>query len=36
LSSAYSTIRVLVEVGWSAIKMLNSRGAAIAPWGTPA
>jgi len=25
-----------VEVGWSAINMLNSRGAAIAPWGTPA
>ena len=36
LSSAYSATTVFGEVGWSAMKMLKSRGAAIAPCGTPA
>jgi len=36
LSSAYSATKALVEVGWSAVNMSKSRGAAIAPCGTPA
>ena len=32
LSSAYFATKVVVEVGWSAVNMLKSRGAVIAPW----
>jgi hypothetical protein len=36
LSSAKSPVVVWTVVGWSEMNMLNSSGAATAPWGTPA
>jgi len=36
LSSAKSAMRLVGSVGWSYKKILNSKGAVTAPWGTPA
>jgi hypothetical protein len=36
LSSAKSAMRLVGRVGWSYRKILNSKGAVTAPWGTSA